>query len=589
MKKTIDDLFLEWEELFHEVGSTAAKQSTLTTDLPEESVSPPASKIGHILVQEGMINEDQLRHAIRRQSIAGKRLGQILVDERIISETKLAEALSKQLKLPLFTLTRYQPMREAIKSVPRNMAERLQLVPLSITDKNTLLVAMADPLDILAQDEIKMMTGFDLKLAVTTHSEIKSNLDRLYNLQASMEKAIVEVEDDQYTTDQFAEVKADDAPIIQMVSDILNQGIREGASDVHIEPCQNNARVRYRVDGVLYTAFEYPLSLHPSVAARVKIMANMDIAERRKPQDGRILVKVASNPIDLRVNCIPSATGEKVVLRILDQKNSTVGLERMDLSPDDMEKIKSFCDIPWGILLVTGPTGSGKSTTLYSMLNRMNQPGVNIVTVEDPVEYRLDGLCQIHVNEKAGLTFESALRSILRQDPDKIMVGEIRDIQTAQIAIRAALTGHFVLSTLHTNDAASALTRIVEMGVPPFLVAGSLTGVIAQRLLRKLCPHCSQKYKLDPNTCDELRAPPGSHAWSPVGCNECRQGYKGRKAIFEILVVDDDIRKMILGGSDNLHIRDAAIKKGMKTLRRAGIDNALAGTTSLEEVFTSVL
>jgi len=318
----------------------------------------------------------------------------------------------------------------------------------------------------------------------------------------------------------------------------------------------------------------------------VKIMSGIDIAEKRKPQDGRILIKTEGRSVDLRVSSVPSVRGEKIVLRILDHEKSPIGLDRLELEADDLEKIKFFCKIPWGILLATGPTGSGKSTTLYSMLDRMNQPGVSIVTIEDPVEYRLDGICQIHVNEKAGLTFESALRSILRQDPDKIMVGEIRDIQTAQVAIRAALTGHFVLSTLHTNDAPSALTRLVDMGVPPFLVANSLTGIIAQRLLRKLCPYCKQKYVLDSNTCEDVGLPHGSNVWKAVGCNECRQGYKGRRAVFEIMMVDDDIIRMILRGAESIHIRDIAIEKGMKTLRRAAMNCALAGITSLEEVFS---
>lgn len=605
MKKNIEALLLEMRSAADELN---AIKTNLSKGVPSiDAVSPIdidtitvqdsscIPKLGYILMQEGLIDEEQLGLVLERQLATGKRLGKTLVNEGIITEIKLAEALSKQLKLPLFTLTRYQPMREAVKSVPRSVAERLQLVPLSMVDRNTLLVAMADPLDILAQDEVRMITGFDLKLGITTDTEIKNNLDRLYNLQLNMEDAIVEVNNHRLPADHFAEAKGDDAPVIQMVSNILNQGVREGASDIHIEPCHDSTRVRYRVDGVLYTTLEFPLFLHPSVTARVKIMANMDISEKRKPQDGRILIKVtdrikaSDRLIDLRVSSAPSITGEKVVLRILDPGNSVVGFERMDLALSDMEKIKSFCDVPWGILLVTGPTGSGKSTTLYSMLDRMNRPGVNIVTVEDPVEYRINGICQIHVNEKAGLTFESALRSILRQDPDKIMVGEIRDLQTAQIAIRAALTGHFVLSTLHTNDAPSALTRLVEMGVQPFLVAGSLTGVIAQRLLRKLCVYCKEEYRLDPNTCEQLEAPYGSSAWKAVGCNECLQGYKGRKAIFEIMTMDDDMRKMILAGAESLHLREAAVKKGMKTLRRAAIDNALTGITSVEEIFTTVL
>jgi type IV pilus assembly protein PilB len=281
--------------------------------------------------------------------------------------------------------------------------------------------------------------------------------------------------------------------------------------------------------------------------------------------------------------------GEKIVLRILDQESSAVGLERLGLEADDMEKIEVFCGTPWGIMLVTGPTGSGKSTTLYSILQKINQPDVNIITVEDPVEFTVAGINQVHVNEKAGLTFESALRAILRQDPDKVMVGEIRDQKTAQIAIRAALTGHFVLSTLHTNDAPSAATRMVDMGVASFLVSASLSGVIAQRLVRKLCPFCKEEYEMPPNLCDALNVPHGTRSWKAVGCNECRQGYKGRKGIYEIMMVDDDLRKLILEGASNTIVRNEAIKKGMKTLRQSGINNALAGWTSIEEVFATTL
>ncbi|MDR1731956.1 MAG: Flp pilus assembly complex ATPase component TadA [Synergistaceae bacterium] len=549
-------------------------------------------KLGDILVQAGVITEPQLMEALKKQKLTGKRLGEILVSEGIITEIRLAESLSTQLKLPMFTLTRYRPMPEAIKSVPRHVSERLQLIPLSIVEGDLLLVAMANPLDLLAQDEVRMLTGRDLKIGITTASEIQANLDRLYNLQGNLENAIVEIYGDTELPMEesgIIEAKADDAPVIQLVSNVLDQAVREGASDIHVEPYEKSARIRYRVDGALYTSFDYPVGLHAAVSARMKIMAGMDIAERRKPQDGRILIKVSGRRVDLRVSSLPTLHGEKIVLRILDQENASVGLEKLGLENDDLEKIDVFCGTPWGILLVTGPTGSGKSTTLYSMLEKINQPDVNIVTVEDPVEYTVAGINQVHVNEKAGLSFESALRSILRQDPDKVMVGEIRDQKTASIAIRAALTGHFVLSTLHTNDAPSAATRMVDMGVAPFLVSASLSGVIAQRLVKKLCPFCKEEYEMDPNLCDALRVPHGSHAWKARGCNECRQGYKGRKGIYEIMMVDDDLRKMILEGVSNIQLRTEAIKRGMKTLRQSGINAAMVGLTSIEEVFASTL
>ena len=570
-----------------DAGDARDERSLMASFSALHSVQP---KLGDILVQAGVLDGAQLDRALTLQRGSGKKLGEILVSERFITEVRLAEALSTQLKLPLFTLTRYRPMPEAIRLVPRAVAQRLGLIPLSIVDGELLLVAMSNPLDLLAQDEVRMLTGRNLKVGIATASDILQNLDRLYDLQSNLEEAIVEVDVGQEGSKELDfDADEDDAPVIQLVSNLLQQAVREGASDIHVEVYEKSARVRFRVDGQLYSAFEYPVGLHPSVSARLKIMSGMDISEKRKPQDGRILIRVDGRRIDLRVSVLPTMNGEKVVLRILDQESSSVGLDRLGLEADDMEKIDLFCSMPWGIMLVTGPTGSGKSTTLYSMLQKINQPDVNIITVEDPVEFSVAGINQVHVNEKAGLTFESALRSILRQDPDKVMVGEIRDQKTAQIAIRAALTGHFVLSTLHTNDAPSAATRMIDMGVPPFLVSASLSGVIAQRLVRRLCPLCREEYELDANTCEALGIPAGAHAFRPRGCNECRNGYKGRRGIYEIMVVDDELRRMILEGVSNIQLRAEAVKRGMKTLRQSGVNNALAGHTSIEEVFSTTL
>ena len=386
-----------------------------------------------------------------------------------------------------------------------------------------------------------------------------------------------------------ATASPDDAPLIELVNDMISQAVREGASDIHVESYEQMGRIRYRVDGALYIHFEYPSSLHPSVVSRIKIMSGMDIAEKRKPQDGRILTSIDNRHIDLRVSSLPTMSGEKIVLRVLDRDNSFVELEKLGLDDDDMKHIEEFCKTPWGIMLATGPTGSGKSTTLYSMLKRISHPDINIITVEDPVEFYIPGINQVSVNEKAGLTFEAALRSILRQDPDKIMIGEIRDGITAQIAIRSALTGHFVLSSLHTNDAPSAATRIIDMGIAPFLLSASLSGVVAQRLVRRLCPHCKEEYELDDNTCESLHVPHGSHAFRAIGCGNCRNGYKGRRGIYEIMVLNDDLREMILKGADHLELREAAVKYGMKTLRQAGINSALAGHTSLEEILSATV
>ena len=572
-------------------GEPEAGQDTNSAIVPSvAALQMKQPRLGDVLIQAGAITKEQLAQALQLQKSSGQRLGEILISEGIISDTRLAEALSTQLRLPLFSLTRYHPMPEAIKMVPRSVAERLSLIPLTIVDDGLLLVTMSNPLDLLAQDEIRMLTGRNLKIGISTHEEIAKNLDRLYNLQNNLEEAIVEIDPETEGNKELdVAASVEDAPVIQLVGNLLQQAVREGASDIHVEAYEKSARVRFRVDGQLYTAFEYPVSLHPSVTSRIKIMSGMDIAERRKPQDGRILIRVDGRRIDLRASILPTMNGEKAVLRILDQESANVGLDRLGLEPDDMEKIKMFCEMPWGIMLVTGPTGSGKSTTLYSMLQRINQPDVNIITVEDPVEFSVAGINQVFVNEKAGLTFESALRSILRQDPDKVMVGEIRDQKTAQIAIRAALTGHFVLSTLHTNDAPSAATRMVDMGVAAFLVSASLSGVIAQRLVRRLCPLCREEYELAPRTCEELHVPVGTRAFRARGCNECRNGYKGRRGIYEIMVLDDDLRRMVLEGASNLDLRKAAIEKGMKTLRQSGINAALAGFTSLEEVLTSTL
>ncbi|MDR3229814.1 MAG: GspE/PulE family protein [Synergistaceae bacterium] len=558
-----------------------------------DAVAPvrPYPPLGSILLRNGSITEDQLLDALREQKrcSAGRRVGEILADGEAITETDLARALSDQLGLSMQTLARYQPMPEAIRSIPRRVAKRLRLIPLSVLENGLLLVAMVDPLDLLAQDEVRMLSGRDLRLCITTAAEITDNLDRLYGLQDNLDNAIVTMSSIEPLREHFREIGADEAPVVQLVDRILSQAVREGASDIHVEPCRKSARIRYRVDGVLYPAFDYPLMLHPAVSSRMKVMAGMDIAERRKPQDGRILLKVAGRFVDLRVSSLPTTRGEKMALRILDPESSPLGLEHLGLEPDDMEKVRQFCGTSWGILLVTGPTGSGKSTTLHSILEKINQPGINIVTVEDPVEYSLDGVSQVHVNEKAGLTFESALCSILRQDPDKIMIGEIRDHKTAQIATRAALTGHFVFSTLHTNDAPGAVTRMVDMEIPPYLVSASLSGVIAQRLVRKLCPLCREQYEMEPRMCEVLELSPGTNAWRAVGCHECRQGYKGRVAIYEVMTLDDALRRMILNGVDDILLRAEATRRGMNTLRQSGVGKALKGVTSMEEVLAVTL
>ena len=550
-------------------------------------------RFGEILREYDLVSQDSLDKALMLQKNSDKRLGEILVSLGALTPTQVAETLAVQLELQFIQLDRYQAQDAAIKMIPRNVAERLQLIPLKLDDDDTLLITMSDPLDLPAQDEIKMLTGHDLRIATSGEDDISRNLQRMYDFSANLAGALTDTMEvgDVYTplSATTSTMSSDDAPLVELVNNAIQQAVMEGASDIHFEAYEQMSRIRFRVDGALYIHNQYPAVVQPAVISRIKIMAGMDIAEKRKPQDGRILTIIDGRHIDLRVSSLPTMSGEKVVLRILDRDNSFVELEQLGLEEDDMKYINSFCETPWGMMLATGPTGSGKSTTLYSMLKRISHPDINIITVEDPVEFYIPGINQVNVNEKAGLTFDSALRSILRQDPDKIMIGEIRDTPTAQIAIRSALTGHFVLSSLHTNDAPSAAIRIIDMGVAPFLLAASLTGVVAQRLVRCLCPRCKQEYEIDDVMCEKLGVPSGSTAFKPVGCQNCRHGYRGRRGIYEIMMLNDHLREMIIKGADAMELRTAAIEDGMKTLRRAGINAALAGYTSMEEILSATI
>lgn len=550
-------------------------------------------RFGEILREYDLVSQESLDKALMLQQDSDKRLGEILVSLGALTPTQVAETLAVQLELQFIQLDRYQPEDEAIKMIPKNVAERLQLIPLKLDDDDTLLITMSDPLDLPAQDEIKMLTGHDLRIATSGGDDISRNLSRMYDFSANLAGAMSDTIEagDVYTplAATTTTMNPDDAPLIELVNSAIQQAVRENASDIHFEAYEQMSRIRFRVDGALYIHNQYPAVVQPAVISRLKIMAGMDIAEKRKPQDGRILTIIDGRHIDLRVSSLPTMSGEKVVLRILDRDHSFVELEQLGLEDDDMRYIQQFCETPWGMLLATGPTGSGKSTTLYSMLKKISNPDINIITVEDPVEFYIPGINQVNVNEKAGLTFDSALRSILRQDPDKIMIGEIRDTDTAQIAIRSALTGHFVLSSLHTNDAPSAAIRIIDMGVAPFLLSASLTGVIAQRLVRCLCPHCKEEYEIDETMCEKLGIPSGSIAFRPVGCQHCRHGYRGRRGLYEIMVLNDRLREMIIKGADTMELRNAAIEEGMKTLRRAGLNAALSGYTSIEEVLSATI
>lgn len=549
-------------------------------------------RFGDVLLDMGFVTREQLDEARAEQEKTGERLGQILIAKGFLTEGRLVEALAVQRKLPVLSLSRYRPMPEAVRMVPENVARRLNIVPLSLENDRTLLVAMADPANIMALDELRMLTGMDISVGVAGASEIDRTLNRVYTIQESLDGAGLEITSgempDLDLVHAAEEANPDDAPIIQLVNSVLEQAVREGASDIHVEPFEKNSRIRYRIDGQLFGALDFPRKVHPAVVSRLKIMSGMDISEKRRPQDGRILIRVLGRRVDLRVSSLPTIYGEKVVLRILDRANAMVGLKKLGLDDGDKALVDSVCNAPYGIVLVTGPTGSGKSTTLYSILEQINSPEVNVVTVEDPVEYTIPGIGQVQVNERTGLGFNSALRSILRQDPDKILVGEIRDGETAQLAIRAALTGHLVLSSLHTNDAPSATIRLVDMGIQPFLVSSSLLMVIAQRLVRRLCPQCRQEYVMPPELCADLRVPAGTKAWRPEGCNDCRgTGYRGRLAIFEIMEMNDAIRKHVVDGAASTVLRQEAMANGMRTLRQSGIAKILSGVTSVEDVLTT--
>ena len=551
--------------------------------------------LGQILVEQGYILPEQLDLALKEQSVTNLRIGEILVKNGWVTERDLAEAISKQTKLPFVSLSMFRPMQQAIDTIPESMARRLEVVPLSIDENaNKLTVAVSDPFNILALDEIRMITGMDLDIMIATLSDIKRAIETFYSIRSSIDEALVEVVEEERGEFDLSKteeaVSIDDAPVVKLVNTILGQAVDNSASDVHVEPFETETRVRYRIDGVLFDMLTFPKHLHPPVSSRIKIMSSMDIAEKRHPQDGRILLRAAGRRIDIRVSSLPTIYGEKLVMRLLDQATAMVGLEKLGLDPGEKTLLDKIIAVPYGIILVTGPTGSGKSTTLYSILQTLNSYDVNITTVEDPVEYTITGVNQVQINEKAGLTFDSVLRSILRQDPDIILVGEMRDTETAQLAVRAALTGHLVLSTLHTNDAPSSIIRMIDMGIPPFLVSSSVVAVMAQRLVRKLCPRCKQPYELPLDVADSLGLDGFTTVYRPVGCEECRgTGYRGRTAIFEIMPMSEEIRRAVMTGATSDDLRAMAIDQGMRTLRTSGAVKVKAGITSADEVLSVTL
>lgn len=554
-------------------------------------------RLGDIFVSAGLLSEEQLEWGLEEQKQSYKRLGEILVDAGWVNEDDIAEARALQLDMAHITLGDYPIDPEVIRLVPEPVARTYRLVPVCNSD-GKISVAMTNPLDVEAIDAVQRVTRKRVEPLLTSESRMMATLDKVYgslggaDITASMQEAVsdVEITIDEIISPDVDEAKrqSEQAPIVRTVSLVLQEAVKRRASDIHLEPRRNNVEVRYRIDGVLHHIRNMPKALQAAVISRIKVMADLDIAERRVPQDGRVGVRVMNRMIDLRVSTLPVQYGERVVLRILDKSAQQYTLSQIGFSPGDLSAFENLIKKPYGIILVTGPTGSGKTTTLYSALMKLKSPDVNIITCEDPIEYELEGINQSAVNVKAGLTFAKQLRSILRQDPDIILVGEIRDSETADIAFRAAMTGHLVLSTLHCNDAAGAVTRLIDMGVEPFLIGSSVIGVIAQRLVRVICPRCKSPYEpgVEELVPFGLADQAGSiQLFRGQGCNNCDgTGYQGRMAVSEVLTVTDDIRKMVLTNPSSDQVKSIAVAKGMSTMKQNAIEKMLKGVTTTAEV-----
>lgn len=549
-------------------------------------------RLGDILVKQNILSEQVLEEVLQKQKGSGKKIGEVLVDEGYITEEEIAQALHTQLGLQVVKLTGMMIPSKMRDLVRYDLLKKYIVVPFGIDDNNPniLHLAMADPMDLAAIDDIAIVTNMQIEPFVATPKEILSVIDRWYGMSETMSQAMRFKQERDALRQAEAEEEAldvSDAPIVKLVRSLIEQAILQQASDIHIEAIGENVRIRYRIDGVLTEKMVYDISLLSAISTRIKIMGGMDISEKRKPQDGHMSLIVNRREYDLRISSIPTVHGEKLVLRISDKMNVKRDKAELGLSGDDLARFNHMFSRPYGIIFVTGPTGSGKSTTLYTALSDLNEDSVNIVTIEDPVEADLEGLNQIQVNSRAGLTFASALRAILRQDPDIIMVGEIRDAETANIAVQASITGHLVVSTLHTNNAVGTLNRMADMGVEPYLIADSVIGVIAQRLVRKLCPHCKkkrlateeEKVFLKVNSNEELEL------YEPCGCNICNGiGYSGRTAIFEIMEVNAAMRRLIAHNATTEDMIVCARENGMKTLRENGIEFVMQGVTTIEEV-----
>ncbi len=555
--------------------------------------------LGQLLLWNKIITQEQLDEALEEQKKTKKKLGTILIEKGYVDEKTLNEFLSKQYGVESIDLNSIEIPREVIKKVPAQIAKKYVLIPVGI-ENGRLKIAISDPTNIFAIDEVRFITGMNVVPLFSNERAIMRAIDKYYGTSTELEEIaesldeyskdvdVLKEDEGEIDVDQL-EKSAEEEPIVKLANTILSRAVQEGVSDVHIETYENDLRIRYRIDGKLKTVMTFAKSMAPKLVSRFKIMAKLNIAEKRLPQDGRIRIRSGDKDIDLRVSTLPTIYGEKVVMRVLDRSNIRVELESLGFEANDLKRYLEAIRKPYGMILVTGPTGSGKTTTLYASLNKLNREDVNIMTVEDPVEYNIDGINQVHVKEDIGLTFANALRSFLRQDPDIIMVGEIRDTETAEIAIRAALTGHLVFSTIHTNDAPSTIMRLVDMGIERYLIASSLILVLAQRLVRRICPYCKKEVYVPPAALEEIgfskEEAKTVKVYKGEGCDYCNDtGYKGRIALYEVMPISEKLRRMILEGASTDELRAEAIKEGMSTLRMSGLKKIKEGITTIEEV-----
>jgi type IV pilus assembly protein PilB len=553
------------------------------------TVKRKAKQLGQILIEQGLITSAQLEQALEEHRKTPKSLGRVLIDLGLIKEADLVRALAEQVGLEFVDLADYHIDPSSTMLLPDALARRYRAIPIGERD-GKLLVAMSDPANVYALDDIRTITNRDVQPVVATAADVEQAIAKFAGMDGQVEALASQASEQLETDEEQLESALEEAPIVKLVQAIMTQAVGDRASDVHIEPSERDVRVRFRVDGVLHDVMHSPKNIQGGLISRLKVMADLNIAEKRVPQDGRISMRVGGRTLDLRVATLPTVYGEKIVIRVLDKSQALLKLEALGFSDDAYKRFSLSFKKPYGAILVTGPTGSGKSTTMYATLNILNQEDRNIITVEDPVEYRLDGVNQMQVNPKAGLTFASALRSILRADPDVVLIGEIRDKETATIAIEAALTGHLVLSSLHTNDAASAISRLVEMEVETFLVASAIDCVVAQRLFRVLCERCKESYR--PEHAELVEAgypewliPEIDALFRPAGCSACSNtGYRGRAGLYEVMPMSEEIERLTVDRASADDIRNTAIEQGMMTLRDDGLEKARMGLTSIGEI-----